>query len=230
MEWLRWYHGTTKDPKWRVIAKKSGAPISVVISIWAALLENASESEKRGTLSGWNPEDVAECFDVTLETVVTVCNAMQQKTLLHETVINFEKRNPKRERTDNSTDRVRKFRERKRHETPSNATKRLDKSIEENTNTVDLRSVLSAGFERLWDKYPSKDGRKQAEKHFTATVKTEKDLADCEKAFANYIEHLRVESWKKPKNGSTWFNNWRDWIDWKPQMGLGLNRPKGVVL
>lgn len=84
-----------------------------------------------------------------------------------------------------------------------------------------LRAILQAGFERLWGKYPSKDGRREAEKYFNASVKTESDLADCEKALSNYIEHLRVESWKKPKNGKTWFYNWRDWIDYQGPTKLG---------
>lgn len=142
MEWLRWYHGTVKDPKWRVIAKNAGTSIPNVIAIWAALLENASESETRGVLSGWDPEDIAACFDVTVETVVTVCNAMQQKVLLHETLTGWDKRNPVRERVDNSTDRVRRFRERKRHETPSNAKKRLDKSRREENKEGEEGSLL----------------------------------------------------------------------------------------
>ena len=96
------------------------------------MLENASENtDNRGTLSGWNTEDVAECFNVTVETVVTVCNAMQQKTVSGDQIIAWEKRNPKRERADSSTERVRKFREKKRNETPGNATKRPEKRRED---------------------------------------------------------------------------------------------------
>lgn len=135
--WLRWYHGTITDPKWRVIALKAGTSIPVVIAIWAAILENASASEKRGTLTNWNPEDIAACFDVTVETVVTVCNAMQQKVLSGDTLAAWEKRNPKRERTDDSTERVQRFRDRKRHVTPSNAMKRPDKIREDKRRVED---------------------------------------------------------------------------------------------
>ncbi len=206
---MRWYHGTISDPKWRVIAKRTGQTVSAVVSIWAALLENASESQDRGTLSGWDPEVIATALDLTPEVVVTVCNAMQQKVLNGDHLAAWSKRNPKREREDDSTERVQRFREKKKGVTPRNATKRPEQNREENTNTVDLK----AGFEKLWGKYPAKDGRKEAEKHFSASVKTDSDLADCTKALANYLEHLRRETWKKPKNGSTWFNNWRDWID-----------------
>lgn len=68
-------------------------------------------------------------------------------------------------------------------------------------------------FEDIWKRYPNKDGRKDADRHFKATVKTAKDWTDINKALSNYLSHLQKETWKSPKNGSTWFNNWKDWID-----------------
>lgn len=70
-------------------------------------------------------------------------------------------------------------------------------------------------FDLLWKRYPLKDGKKDAERHFNATVKTEEDWQNINKALYNYLKHLQAESWKKPKNGSTWFNNWPDWVEWK---------------
>lgn len=142
MNWLRWYHGTSKDPKWRVIAKKAGVPVSTVIAIWATILENASENEtERGVLHGWELDEVGVSVDETPETVGNVFDAMQGKTLDGFNVIAFTKRNPKRERDDLSTERVRKFRKR---ETPRNTTKRqetleerrVDKSRKENTGEL----------------------------------------------------------------------------------------------
>ena len=73
-------------------------------------------------------------------------------------------------------------------------------------------------FEEIWLKYPSKIKRKESERHFITTVKTEKDFDDINQALDNYKNHLAANDWKKPQNGSTWFNNWRDWIDWiEPQ-------------
>ena len=59
MDWFRWHHGTATDPKWRVIARKSGQPIHAVLSVWAMVLESASQSSDRGALSGWDNEDTA---------------------------------------------------------------------------------------------------------------------------------------------------------------------------
>ncbi len=73
---------------------------------------------------------------------------------------------------------------------------------------------IVAWFEELWEKYPSKDGKKAAQKHFEQTVKTEKDYADIGIALKNYLGSSRVKG-GYVKNGSTWFNNWQDWIDYK---------------
>lgn len=74
---------------------------------------------------------------------------------------------------------------------------------------------LEAEFQKRWEKYPNKDGRKEAFRHFTATV-TQNNISDLDKALDNYLVHLALpkNSFKQPKNGKTWFNNWKDWIDW----------------
>lgn len=78
------------------------------------------------------------------------------------------------------------------------------------------RNTYSDCFEELWKIYPSKDGKKAALRHFTATVKSEADCQRIRKALDNYLDHLKAEAWKKPKNGATWFNNWPDWENWTP--------------
>lgn len=69
-------------------------------------------------------------------------------------------------------------------------------------------------FEEIWKRYPNKDGKKASEKYFNSTVETEEDYAAINKALDKYLVNLQTETWKKPKNGSTWFNNWKDWVDW----------------
>jgi hypothetical protein len=76
-------------------------------------------------------------------------------------------------------------------------------------------------FEALWKLYPNKDGRKTAERHFRASVKSDKDIADINKALQNYLSSKKVKE-GYIKNGSTWFNNWRDWIDYKEPTKQGV--------
>lgn len=80
---------------------------------------------------------------------------------------------------------------------------------------------LSGGFERVWVDYPNPVGKKDAVRHFNASVKTEKDLTDITTALRNYKQVRESENRNRRdpirwQNGSTWFNNWQDWITIKP--------------
>lgn len=68
-------------------------------------------------------------------------------------------------------------------------------------------------FERFWASGPWRRlGKKQAERHWNSSVKTPQDLLDIQLARDNYRADLQMNRWKKPQHGSTWFNNWRDWV------------------
>jgi hypothetical protein len=71
-------------------------------------------------------------------------------------------------------------------------------------------------FELLWLKYPKdkdglRKGKKEAQRHFEASVKTEQDWKDINRAIEKYAKSETVLK-GFVKNGSTWFNNWRDFI------------------
>lgn len=138
-DWFRWHHGTTTDPKFRVVARRSGQPLPHVLAVWAAMLECASSAAARGTLEGWDDEDVAAGLDMDPSAVSDIREAMQGKTLEGDLVSGWERRQPKRERDEDagsSTDRVRRHREKHRNggnadetptkhdETPCNAEQR----------------------------------------------------------------------------------------------------------
>lgn len=136
MDWCRWHNGTVTDPKWRVIARRAGVPLHMVIALWPALLEEANQATERGTLESADPEDLAAALDMDPEQVAAIMEAMQGKVLDGKSLTGWDKRNPKREREDSSTERVRRYRERnatKHHETPSNAVdkRRVEKKEEE---------------------------------------------------------------------------------------------------
>lgn len=70
-------------------------------------------------------------------------------------------------------------------------------------------------FLGLWIKYPNKAGKTKAQERFERSVKTQDDLEAIHKALTVYLKHLEVNTWKKPQDGKTWFNTWRDWVDFK---------------
>lgn len=86
----------------------------------------------------------------------------------------------------------------------------LDTSILD-TNILSNKQ-LNNYFNEIWQKYPKRVGRKSAERHFRASVKTPGDWVNIQKALQNYIN---CDTVKKGfiQNGSTWFNDWESWIN-----------------
>ena len=118
MDWLRWWHGSSNDPKIRLIAHECNVPVACVVGVWAHILECASSNQSRGYIDNWDAEVASFHLGVDVE---TLCNAMKRRKMLHETnetlvVCNWDKWQPKRERYDNSTARVQKHRDKLKQE------------------------------------------------------------------------------------------------------------------
>lgn len=114
MDWVRLYHDMPIDPKWRVIAKRSGQRMGDVIAVFNFVLCNASSNPvKRGVTHGFVTEDVAAALDLTDENVSAILAAMEGKVLKKGALLGWDKRNPLRE--DSSTERVKRWRETQRN-------------------------------------------------------------------------------------------------------------------
>lgn len=78
-------------------------------------------------------------------------------------------------------------------------------------------------FAIRWQRYRGeKDSRKLASGYWNTSVKTQEDLADYDKAEQNYYAIVEADrgngfAGRRYKNGKTWFNNWRNYIDQEPQ-------------
>ena len=72
-------------------------------------------------------------------------------------------------------------------------------------------------FLSVWQRYPKKLGMKQAFKSFK--LSTNGDLTQINKALDNYIQHISENNVEERfiSYGSTWFNNWKDWVEWKSE-------------
>jgi hypothetical protein len=87
-------------------------------------------------------------------------------------------------------------------------------------NTLSPPFDPDKAFDEVWALYPSKDGRKAASRHFRSSVKSLDDFERIKKALTNYLACETVKN-GFIKNGSTWFNNWEDWVNYS-------GPPKGV--
>lgn len=134
IDWFRWHHGTVTDPKFGLVAKKSGSRVSDVIAMWAFLLEAASASAERGQFGELDHESIDHLLGFDDGQSLRILQAMSDRGLVdEETISSWDKRQPKRERdTDSSAERTREYRERQKqqkkanenHVTPCDATER----------------------------------------------------------------------------------------------------------
>jgi len=81
-------------------------------------------------------------------------------------------------------------------------------------NKLTNKQYIAQAFEELWLEYPKKLGKKQAQRHFMASVTSEEDVENARQALINYknSRYCIEEEGRYIKHGSTWFNNWADWI------------------
>ncbi len=140
IDWFRWHHGSVTDPKFQLVAKKSGASVAEVIAVWAFMLEESSMAEERGNHGMLDFDSIDCALGLDDGKAHAIYSNMEVRGLIEDgRVLSWEKRQPKRERTDdNSSVRVKAFREKQRHvtpnnedETPCNATERQETPREE---------------------------------------------------------------------------------------------------
>jgi len=99
--WLRWHHGTVTDPKWRVIASRASLAMSRnvtvghVLSVWAVMLESASQGNPRGELDGWDDEDTGAALGIDADEVAAIRESMQGKTLSGNVLTGWKRRQVK---------------------------------------------------------------------------------------------------------------------------------------
>lgn len=112
-DWFRSWHGAPMDPKWLTIGRRAGVVPGIVSAVAWALFDHASQGDDRGDVSTFDVETYAAFSGFDEQAIAAVVKAMVDKGVIVEgRLANWERRQPVRE--DNSTDRVRAFRERKR--------------------------------------------------------------------------------------------------------------------
>lgn len=109
--------------------------------------------------------------------------------------------------------------------TDKNSQSRVEKSREDK-NTMCKADALAL-FERLWQLYPVKKGKGQVSD--ARKMKLFKiGFDEMERAINRYLAELKKESWRKPQNGSTFFNSgYVDYLDANYVPGPSEGRRKG---
>lgn len=155
IDWFRWHHGSVTDPKFQLVARRSGASLPDVLAVWAYILELASASQDRGSFGDVDAEAIDCLFNFPEDQgrTAAILQAMEDRGLTEAgRVTAWAKRQPKRE-DDSAADRKRAQRQREaeavvtqRDESACHAVSR-DVTLEESRekeNSSSLRSEEEA--------------------------------------------------------------------------------------
>lgn len=119
--WVRLWAGTTTDPKWQTIARKSRQPRHLVMALFMHLLMLANDAEDRGDVSAVSIEDAASALDCDEDQIAAILEAMHGRVIEDGRLSGWEKRQPARndegdEKTGamSAAERKRRQRERER--------------------------------------------------------------------------------------------------------------------
>lgn len=117
MDWLRWHHGSVTDPKFQLIAKKSSCSVAEVIAFWAFVLESASMASDRGDVANLDVESIECLLGLDDGKGALIYEAMKVREIISDEgrVVSWNKRQPKRERDDDSSqERTAEYRNRQK--------------------------------------------------------------------------------------------------------------------
>lgn len=221
MDWFRWWHGLSNDPKLRLIASECSMPVACVVGVWGYLLETASSNHIRGQIDNFDADVISFHLGIDVE---TPCNAMKRRNMLHETgetllICNWDKWQPKRERDDVSTARVQKFRDKQKQaltsgnivETPCNANEtnvapREDKSREDKSISQDKPARKKSTAHCLPDDFLPNDACRALALELGVSVEGE-------------LPKFRDHHLQKGTLGKDWNAGFRTWLNNSVQFG-----------
>lgn len=119
--WFRVHHGMVSDPKWPLIARRSGHNVGTVVAVWAALLDFASQNEERGSIAGFNAEEIDALYGYDDGTTAQILQAMEDRGMVvDDVIVSWEKRQASKSSGDSKStamspaERSRRYRERQR--------------------------------------------------------------------------------------------------------------------
>jgi hypothetical protein len=96
--WWRAYHGLPEHSKWRSVAREANVPVSVVVHIALCLLDLASRSDPRGSISTFKAFDCAGIVDVPVPDVERVVTVLRKIHWIDDHMLaEWDERQPLRE-------------------------------------------------------------------------------------------------------------------------------------
>jgi len=182
-QWFRSWHGAPTDPKWLGIARKAGVAPGIVSALVWALLDRASQATERGSIAGYDADGLGCFMGCEAEQVEAVIALMHEKGVLADNAFaGWEKHQPRRE--DNSADRVKEYRERKKTQSNADVTQC---NAEKRAETLDTDTDTDTDTEREKEGTRAQDPGHWEEVQDFLKSRLE-DLTDWEVVFLNAVK------------------------------------------
>ena len=179
MQWFRSTHGAPTHRKWLTISRKSGQPVPVVVAVVWSLMDHASRNSERGSVTGFDADDLAAYLGIDDEAVADVLAALRQKGWLtdDERISSWEEHQVKKD--DGAAARARAHRERQKQQTERNRTQ---------PNAPDTDTELDTDT----------DNKRDSVSNETIVISPcENDPPECEAALDAYNEVAEQAGWPK---------------------------------
>lgn len=132
--WVRLWDEMPNDPKWRVIARASGRPVSEVIAVFVHMMIAAGKKETWGRLGSWNDQVIAVAIEADPAHVRSIREAMTGLVLEGESLTGWGNR----QSLDSSTARTRRYRQRKSESSQTAPSSQRSSSSEQPYDKTDL--------------------------------------------------------------------------------------------
>lgn len=213
IDWFRWHHGSVTDPKFQLVARKAGARLGDVITVWAFVLEKASADADRGTIGELDFETIDFLLGAEDGTTVRILDAMTARGLIEGSrIAAWEKRQPKREREDDTAaERKRQQRAREAEEsnvTPCHTTSHQETPREEKSREEEKKEPRSKAESAPATRLPA-DWEPPAE--FVEFCQTERPDLDPQAVGDRFRDHWLAQPGKDGRKAD-WFATWRNWV------------------
>lgn len=234
MEWFRSWHGAPTDIKWMGVAQLANkllkcetdetvsnvsvTPLHVSGISWA-LLDYASQHDERGSIDGFDVSSYALWAGIPAAVIIAVVNALADKKVIEGNGFkNWAKRQPQDEK---STERVRRYRERRQNETDEtvgNVSKPFRNARTEQIRTDKNIPPISpkrvdVGFELFWESWKpfemAKGNKSQANKSYEKSLASGISAETLGSVAKQYCADCR-ERRCKTQHVATWLNQ-RGW-------------------
>jgi len=238
MNWLCWHVGTHADPKFKLIARSSGAGLGDVLASWAIALERAAQSKPRGNAGSLTAEELAVCLDIDEGLCGKILDQFQSRNLIHGDGMiakwgerqhgndSVRKDNAKSGRPEISSEKSGISDD--DPEVSGKIRNVPEKSgyITRQDNTEHNKQERDSAFAEFWLAYPLKKSKGQAERAYRK-ASSEADAATLLAGAKRYA----ADPERKPeftKHAATWLNG-KCWLDEpaRNQAGMGSTAASG---